>query len=61
MRNPVLMSKSTVPLEHSPLLGADSEDVLRDDLNLEAMPSRNCATRECARVIASGAPAPAAT
>ncbi len=58
MRNPVLMSGSNVPLEPSPLLGADSEDVLRDDLSLG--PETIAELRD-AGVIASPASAPAAT
>ena len=58
MRNPVLMSGSKVPIEPSPLLGVDTEDVLRDDLSLE--PEAIAELRD-AGVIASAASAPAAT
>ncbi|MCH7958409.1 MAG: hypothetical protein IIB63_12740, partial [Proteobacteria bacterium] len=49
---------SKVPLEPSPLLGADTEDVLRDDLKLEA--DAIVELRD-AGVISSAASAPANT
>jgi crotonobetainyl-CoA:carnitine CoA-transferase CaiB-like acyl-CoA transferase len=36
MRSPLRMSKSNVPLRAAPLLGADTEAVLADELGLDS-------------------------